>query len=129
MLVLSNHRLGSAAELMVSRAIGSALLIGVANAARPRASTHWEHELVRWLEGQVTRISSTTAYEIVLDVSEIAFTPRYFERQRRFLLDAISEARLTSEHSRTLARWAHLIEAHPRDSVQFGRRWVWHTSV
>ena len=129
MLVLSNHRLGSAAELMVSRAIGGALLVSVADAARPRASTQWEHELVRWLEGQVVRIASTTAHEIVLDVSEIAFTPHHFERQRRFLLDAIGDARATSVHSRALSRWADLIEAHPRDSVQFGRRWLWHTSV
>lgn len=129
MLVLSNHRLGPAAELIVSRPIGCALLAGVADAARPLAGTHWEHELVRWLEDQVVRIATTTSYEVTLDVAEIAFTPRHFEGQRRFLLAAIDRARAGSEHSRALARWADLIEAHPRDSVQFGRRWLWYSSV
>lgn len=127
MLVLSNQRLGPAAELVVSRQIGCALLAGVADAARPIASAHWEHELVRWLDEQALWIASTTSPEIRIDVADIAFTPNHFDRQREFLLDAIRRAR--SDHSRTLARWADLIEAHPSDSVQFGRRFLWHSTL
>ena len=59
----------------------------------------------------------------MLDVGEIAWTPENFDRQRRFLLRAIELAAETSEHARALRRWAQLIEAHPKDSVQFGRLW------
>ena len=127
MLVLSNQRLGPAAELLVSRPVGCALLAGVAEAARPIATAHWEHELVRWLEQQAAQIASTTAPEIRIDVADIAFTPNNFERQRRFLLEAIRRA--PANHARALTRWADLIEAHPSDSVQFGRRFLWHSTV
>ena len=58
-----------------------------------------------------------------IDVSEIAWTPDHFEAQRRFLLAAIDRAAVGSEHALAFDRWRRLIEAHPRDSVQVGRRW------
>lgn len=129
MLVLSNRRVGPAAELVVSRAIGRAVFRDVADAARPIANALWERELVRWLDEQAERIFTTLGHEVRVDVGDIAFTPQHFDRQRRFLLDAIALAHVHSEHSRALAAWADLIEAHPRDSVQFGRRWMWHSNV
>jgi uncharacterized membrane protein YccC len=128
MLVFSNQRLGPAAELMVSREVAISLLRLVAEAARPFASAHWERELVRWLDEQAVRAQVTHA-AIMIDVGDIAFTPQHFDRQRRFLLEAIEEARAETPHSRFLTDWADLIKAHPRDSVQFGRRWVWHSNV
>ena len=127
MLVLSNQRLGPAAEVLVSRQIGCALFVGVADAARPIASAYWERELVRWLQEQATRIESSTSPEIRIDVGDIAFTPNHFAYQRQFLLDAIRRTRC--DHVRALARWADLIEAHPSDSVQFGRRFLWHSTA
>jgi hypothetical protein len=128
MLVFSNRRLGPAAELSVSHAVAGTLLAQVANTAREEAVDHWELELVRWLDEQSLHFSSTTTGHHTLDVGDIAFTPQHFDRQRRFLIDAITRARSTSPYSRLLAGWADLIEAHPRDSVQFGRRWVWHST-
>lgn len=122
MVVFSNRRLGPAAELLVSDAVAQEMLRATAEAARPHATARWELELVCWLDD---RSRGATAIE----VGEIAWTPDNFERQRRFVLDAIEAAAQGSEHSRALARWAQLIEAHPRDSVQFGRRWIWQASA
>jgi hypothetical protein len=128
MLVFSNQRLGPAAELMVSRDVAIRLLRRVADAARAFASAHWERELVRWLDEQAVR-AAVTQLALTIDVGEIAFTPQHFDRQRRFLLEAIEEARTETPYSRVLTDWADLIKAHPRDSVQFGRRWLWHSTV
>lgn len=130
MIVFSNRRLGPAAELLVSRVVAASMLRATAAAARPEAEARWEHELVRWLEDRASpREAAPTPpargrpTQSGLDVSEIAWTPENFDRQRHFLLRAIELAAETSEHSRALRRWAQLIEAHPKDSVQFGRRW------
>jgi hypothetical protein len=128
MLVFSNQRLGPAAELMMSRDAAVSLLRSVAEAARPSAHAHWERELVRWLDEQALRASLTQS-TMMIDVSDIAFTPQHFDRQRRFLLDAIEDARTETSYSRLLTDWADLIKAHPRDSVQVGRRWVWGSNV
>jgi hypothetical protein len=119
MVVLSNYRLGPSAELLVSREAAVELLREVARAATTVAQARWEHELVSWLERCAA--SETTA----LDVSDIAWTPEHFERQRGFLVDAIRRAAQTSMNARVLARWSSLVEAHPRESVLFGRRWQW----
>jgi hypothetical protein len=119
MLVFSNRRLGPSAELVVSREVGAELLREVAAAAEPLAQARWEHELVTWLERCAA--SSNTS----LDVSDIAWTPEHFERQRGFLVDAIRRAAETSRNARSLVRWSGMIEAHPRESVQVGRRWQW----
>jgi hypothetical protein len=118
MVVLSNHRLGARAELLVSREAAGELLRQVARSAAPAAQARWEHELVRWLEHCA---SCATA----LDVSDIAWTPDHFERQRSFLVAAIRLAAQSSGHAAVLARWCALVEAHPRESVSFGRRWQW----
>jgi hypothetical protein len=125
MLVFSNQRLGPASEVFVGDETASEILRSVADAARPRASAMWEHELVRWLDEQSAQAAKIQA----IDVGDIAFTPQNFERQRRFLIEAIERARETSEHSRVLTAWAVLIEGYPSDSVQFGRRWIWHSSI
>lgn len=122
MVVLSNHHLGPSAELLVSREVAAELLQAVANAARPNARARWEVELVRWLEtwaGDAQRI---------LDVADIAWTPDNFERQRGFLVAAIRAALDGSPHGRALTLWCQMIEAHPRESVQVGRRWQWPTA-
>lgn len=123
MVVFSNHRLGPAAELLVSPEVAAAMLRTTAEAARPLAQGRWEHELVLWLEDRSGRIS------IELDVAEIAWTPDNFERQKRFLIDAIERAALSSAHARALALWGRLIEAHPREWVVVGRRWQWAADV
>jgi hypothetical protein len=119
MVVFSNRRLGPSAELLVSREVASELLREVAAAARPPAQARWEHELVSWLE----RCAAARGTQI--DVTDIAWTPEHFERQRRFLIDAIGRALASSRHGRALTRWCAMIEAHPRESVQVGRRWQW----
>jgi len=119
MVVFSNRRLGPSAELMVSREVAAELLREIAAAARPSAQARWEHELVTWLE-RIAASSNTS-----LDVSDIAWTPDHFERQRGFLVDAVRRAAETSRSARFLARWSGMIEAHPRESVQVGRRWQW----
>ena len=133
MLVFSNQRLGPAAELMVSREVAIAVVRSVAASARPVATAHWERELVRWLDERASWIASTSAVTpritISIDVGDIAWTPQHFDRQRQFLLEAIEDARKHVPYSRQLVDWADLIKAHPRDSVQFGRRWVWHSTV
>lgn len=118
MVVFSNHRLGPSAELVVSSEAAAQLLREVAAAAGPMAQARWEHELVTWLE-------RCAASGHGFDVSEIAWTPEHFERQRRFLLDAVQRAVPTSLHGRALARLSMMIESHPRESVQVGRRWQW----
>lgn len=119
MVVFANRRLGPAAELAVSSEAAGELLREVAREAQPFAAARWEHELVTWLERCAASESA------VLDVTDIAWTPEHFERQRAFLLDAVNRAAASSAHSRSLARWAAMIEAHPRESVQVGRRWQW----
>ncbi len=123
MVVFSNQRLGPAAELLVSPEVARAILRATAEAARPLAQSRWELELVRWLEDRSGRNAVT------FDVGDIAWSPEHFERQRRFLSDAIHRAALGSEHARALGLWARLIDAHPRDSVVVGRRWRWPTSM
>jgi hypothetical protein len=134
MFVFSNRRLGPASELLVSPEVAAAMLRATAAAAQPEAEARWEHELVRWLEDRAGRPSSqghgqAQAQAQILDVADIAWTPDHFDRQRRFLLAAIERAGAASEHSRALRLWARMIEAHPRDSVQFGRRWTWQPSL
>jgi hypothetical protein len=119
MVVFSNRRLGPSSELLVSREVAAELLREVAAAAGPSAQARWEHELVTWL-GRCATSGGTS-----LDVSDIAWTPEHFERQRGFLLDAVRAAMAASRHARALARWGDMIEAHPRESVQVGRRWQW----
>jgi hypothetical protein len=118
MVVFSNHRLGPSAELVVSCEAAAQLLREVAAAAGPTAQARWEHELVTWLE-------RCAASGHGFDVAEIAWTPEHFERQRRFLLDAVQRAAPTSRHGRALVRLTAMIESHPRESVQVGRRWQW----
>ena len=118
-VVFSNRRLGPGAELLVSREVASELLREVAAAAHPSAQARWEHELVRWLE------HCAAAGETGIDVADIAWTPEHFERQRRFLVEAIQRAHPGSRHGRALLRWCGMIEAHPRESVLVGRRWQW----
>lgn len=122
MMVFSNQRLGPAAELLVSPGVAEAMLRATAAAARVRAESCWEHELVAWLEDRAA--SGATA----LDVGEIAWSPEHFERQREFLTNAIERAALGSEHARALALWGRLIGAHHRQHVQVGRRWRWGSS-
>jgi len=119
MVVFSNQRLGAVAEILVSPDVASEMLRQAAEAARPLAQSRWEHELILWLEDRSRAMGPT------LDVGEIAWTPDNFERQRRFLTDAIDRAGLASEHSRPLAMWARMIVAHPREHVVVGRRWRW----
>jgi hypothetical protein len=119
MVVFSNRRLGPSAELLVSRGVAAALLGEVAAAARPGASARWEHELVTWLE------RCAAAAHAGIDVSDIAWTPEHFAHQRGFLIEAIRRAEVGSPHARALARWGQMIEAHPREFVQVGRRWQW----
>jgi hypothetical protein len=119
MVVLSNRRLGPTAELLVSREAAAELAREIAAAAEPVAQARWEHELVTWL----TRWAASTAAS--LDVADIAWTPDHFERQRGFLLAAIERAAAASAHARALTWWAGVVEAHPRESVQVGRRWQW----
>lgn len=119
MVVFSNHRLGPSAELLVSPEVAGALLREVAAAAGPAAQARWEQELVTWLE------RCAGAARARLDVSDIAWTPENFERQRTFLIDAIRRASESSLHARALLWWCGVIEAHPRGSVQVGRRWQW----
>jgi len=119
MIVFSNHRLGPASELLVSVEVAQGMLRETAVAASEAAADRWERELVRWLEDRAAVVGARTA----LDVGEVAWSPEHFERQRRFLIDAIETAAQRSPHARALGRWMAMIEAHPRNSVQVGRRW------
>ena len=123
MVVLSNRKLGPSAELLVSREVAGDLMREVAAAAGPSAQARWEHELVTWLE----RCAGAAHADI--DVSDIAWTPEHFERQRRFLVEAIQRAQGGSRHGRALIRWCGMVEAHPRESVSVGRRWQWPPSA
>jgi len=118
MVVFSNQRLGASAEIIISDDVAAEMLKATAAEARPFAEARWERELIDWLERRAE--SKTT-----LDVSEIAWTPDHFEAQRQFLLAAIDRAAVGSEHALAFDLWRRLIEAHPRDSVQVGRRWQW----
>lgn len=140
MIVFSNRRLGPASELLVSTTVAEAMLHATAGAARPEAAARWEQELVRWLEERVQPGAAPAPVAAagrgpgrptatIIDVAEIAWSPENFDRQRGFLLRAIEAAAETSEHARALRLWARMIEAHPRDSVQFGRRWTPHPGV
>jgi hypothetical protein len=119
MVVFSNHRLGPSAELFVSDDVAQAMLRETAAAARPFAEARWEVELVLWLDSHAD-ISSR-----VLDVGDIAWTPDHFEAQRTFVVQVIQRAARCGEHALAFDRWRRLVEAHPADSVQVGRRWVW----
>jgi len=119
MVVFSNHRLGPSAELLVSDEIATAMLRATATAARPFVEARWEVELVLWLDWR-----AELGHQ-VLDVSEIAWTPEHFEIQRTFLMEAIQRASEGAEHALAFDRWRRLIEAHPREAVQVGRRWQW----
>jgi hypothetical protein len=124
-VVFSNQRLGARAELLVSDDVALAMLRATAAQALPLAAARWEHELVRWLE----RRAGENLGLATLDVGEIAWTPDHFEAQRAFLLAAIERAAEGSEHGLAFDRWRRLIEAHPRDSVQVGRRWNWSSTT
>ena len=119
MVVFSNRRLGPSNELLVSPEVAGELLREVATAAGPLAQARWEHELVTWLE----RLAASRSASI--DVSDIAWTPEHFERQRAFLVGAIQRAQEGSRHGRALTRWCEMILAHPREAVSVGRRWQW----
>ncbi|MBV8756774.1 MAG: hypothetical protein JO257_05855 [Deltaproteobacteria bacterium] len=103
------------------------MLQQVADAIRSRAEARWELELLRWLDDRALAAGRTTSAlaTVTIDVSEIAWTRDHFDAQRWFLIDAIARATIHSEHAAALDRWRRMIEAHPRDSVQFGRRWSW----
>lgn len=123
MVVYSNRRLGAASELLVSAEVASELLADTAAAARPLAQGRWELELVLWLEDRAHRLGMD------LDVEDIAWSPENFERQKRFLIDSIERAAVTSRHARALHLWCRLFEAHTREHVVVGRRWQWSSSV
>ena len=122
MLVFSNDRLGPSAEIIVSNEVAAAMLQQVADAIRTRAEARWERELLRWLDDRALAAGRTTA-TLAIDVSEIAWTRDHFDAQRWFLIDAVARATMQSDHAAALDRWRRMIEAHPRDSVQHGRRW------
>jgi hypothetical protein len=119
MVVFSNQRLGPHVEILLSERLAATMLGAVATSARRLAEARWELELVRWLEARAAHPPEA------LDVSEIAWTPEHFDAQRRFLVDAISRSMPSSAHAKMYARWREQISAHPRDSVQVGRRWQW----
>lgn len=119
MVVYSNHRLGAAAELLLSPEAATGLLADTAAAARPLAQGRWELEFVLWLEERAHRLPTD------LDVEDIAWSPENFERQKRFVIDSIERAALTSPHARALHLWCRLFEAHTREHVVVGRRWQW----
>lgn len=127
MLVFSNDRLGAHAELVVSNDIAAVMLQQVADAIRTRAEARWELELLRWLDDRALAAGRTTGTlaTTIIDVSEIAWTRDHFDAQRWFLIDAVARAQMHSEHAGALDRWRRMIEAHPRESVQVGRRWHW----
>ena len=142
MVVFSNHRLGPSAELLVSNDVAASLLKATAHAARPFAEARWELELVLWLDRRADQIEdgrapggssrvaegatrASSRGGMVLDVADVAWTPEHFEAQRRFLIDAILRAAASAEHALAFDRWRRMIEAHPADSVQVGRRWQW----
>jgi hypothetical protein len=128
MLVFSNRRLGPSVEIVVSNEVAAAMIQAVADAIRSRAEARWELELLRWLDESALAAGRTTG-TATIDVSEIAWTRDHFDAQRWFLIGAVARAMLHSEHAAALERWRRMIEAHPRDSVQFGKRWTWHVTA
>jgi hypothetical protein len=131
MLVFSNDRLGPSVEIVVGNDVAAAMLQQVADAIRSRAEARWELELLRWLDDRALVAARTTdsLATLVIDVSEIAWTRDHFDAQRWFLIDAVARATMQSAHAAALDRWRRMIEAHPRDSVQFGRRWNRHLTI
>jgi hypothetical protein len=137
MVVFSNQRLGASAEIIISDDVAAEMLKATAAQARPFAEARWERELIEWLERRAESKTTTASPAlpggaappkggaVSIDVSEIAWTPDHFEAQRQFLLAAIDRAAVGSEHALAFDLWRRLIEAHPRDSVQVGRRWQW----
>lgn len=121
MVVFSNRRLGPSAELFVSDDVAITVLRETAAAARPYAEARWEVELVLWLD------SRADVGTQLLDVGDIAWTPEHFENQRTFVVDAIRRAAGCGEHALAFDRWRRMVEAHPTDAVQVGRRWDWPT--
>jgi hypothetical protein len=119
MVVLSNRRLGPAAELLVPADVAALLLRAIARAAAAAAQARWEQELAAWLEQRATDPGRG------LDVAEIAWTPDHFAHQRGFVISAIAAAVVADEHLATLGRLQAMIELHPRESVVVGRRWAW----
>jgi len=119
MVVFSNRHLGPSVELLVSDEVATTLMRETAAAARPFATARWEVELVSWLEARAQLGASS------LDVSEIAWTPEHFDVQQSFLVRAIRGAAQHSEHAFAFDRWRLLVELHPRQAVQVGRRWQW----
>jgi hypothetical protein len=119
MVVYSNRRLGAASELLVSPEVASGLLADTAAAARPLAQGRWELEFVLWLEDRAHRLAMD------LDVEDIAWSPENFERQKRFVIESIERAAISSPHARALHLWCRLFEAHVREHVVVGRRWQW----
>ena len=124
MLVFSNDRLGPSVEIVVSNEVAAAMLQQVADAIRTRAEARWELELLRWLDDRALAAGRTTG-TLAIDVSEIAWTRDHFDAQRWFLIDAVARATMQSDHAAALDRWRRMIEGHPADSVQVGRRWQW----
>lgn len=122
MVVLSSRAIGPHAELLVSEQVARTMLFEIAEAARPLASSRWEQELVQWLDRRAERPAS-------LDVADFAWTPDHFDQQRHFVLEAIARAMFGSLYGPALARWRALIEAHPRASVQVGRRWLFEVTA
>jgi hypothetical protein len=119
MVVFSNRRLGPSAELFVSDDVALTMLRETAAAARPFAEARWEVELVLWLDSRADVRSQ------ILDVSDIAWTPEHFEAQRGFVVQAIQRAARCGEHALAFDRWRRLVDGHPADAVQAGRRWQW----
>jgi len=118
MVVLSNRSVGAQAELLVSEEVAAEMLRATAEAARPLATARWEEECVHWLEARADPAAS-------IDVADFAWTPDHFEAQRRFVIESIARAADRSPHAAALDRWRRMIEAHPREAVQVGRRWQW----
>jgi hypothetical protein len=119
MVVFSNRQLGPSAELFVSVDVALLMLRETAAAARPFAEARWEVELVLWLDSRADLGSQ------IFDVADIAWTPEHFETQRTFVVEAIQRAARCGEHALAFDRWRRLVELHPRDSIQVGRRWQW----
>lgn len=119
--MFSSHRLGPSAELFVSDDVAATILRETAAAARPFAEARWEVELVLWLDSR----AGVGAQQ--LDIDDIAWTPDHFELQRAFLIEAIQRAARCGEHALAFDRIRRMVEAHPSDSVQVGRRWHWPT--
>jgi hypothetical protein len=119
MVVFSNRQLGPSAELFVSDDVALTMLRETAAAARPFAEARWEVELTLWLDSRADLGSQ------VLDVSDIAWTRDHFHDQQTFLIEAIQRGARCGEHALAFDRWRRMVEAHPADCVQVGRRWVW----